>query len=71
MLVTRGLAALGYDDEPASPRWPTVGAGLEMATPESFTEPTALGWPAVPSCSEAVAPGSRNGALARDRSPGT
>jgi hypothetical protein len=41
-LVTRGSAAPGSDDEPASLSWPAVGAGLETATPDSFIEPTTL-----------------------------
>jgi hypothetical protein len=60
-LVTRGSAAPGPVDVPASSGWPAAGASLETAAPESFIEPAALGWPAASFISEAVAPGSGNG----------
>jgi hypothetical protein len=41
--------------------WLAVGGGLEMAAPESFIEPAALGWPAASFSSEAAAPESGSG----------
>jgi hypothetical protein len=70
-LATRGSVAPESDDELASSSWPTIGAGLGTAAPESFAEPAALGWLATPSCSEAAAPGFGNGALAGAGSSGT
>jgi hypothetical protein len=69
-LATRGSAALGSDDEPASSSWPAIGASLETAAPESFVEPVALVGPAAPSCPEVAAPRFGNGALAGAGSSG-
>jgi hypothetical protein len=65
-LATRGSAAPGSVDVPASIGWPAVRASLETATPESFVEPAALGWPTASFSPEAAtASEPEQGLLAR------